>query len=182
MLSETSQGILGHIGVDDLDMVSAVRCVVCGAWKQRGSLCPGCLEKQQQAAQQLEQKLRWDSCPGTKTIDLRDLDPNTRAGTKALPVVKRESLARALEDVVNHPSHYISESGLEVIDVCRAFGLIKDAYLFNVVKYILRNGRKNIVPGQQLEDLKKAHKYLDWKIEELEKEEKPCPLPSLQSR
>lgn len=77
-------------------------------------------------------------------------------------------------DAVNHPAHYKSATGLEVIDVLRAFGLTKDYYLACVVKYVLRSGKKTIVPGQGLEDLKKAKVYLAWKIEELEKET-ACP-------
>ena len=55
----------------------------------------------------------------------------------------------------------------EVIKVCEAWGLDKDAYLFNVAKYIARAGKKD--PAKELEDLKKAVFYLQRKVDNLEK-------------
>ena len=55
----------------------------------------------------------------------------------------------------------------EVIKVCEAWELDKDAYLFNVVKYVARAGKKD--ETKELEDLKKAAFYLDRKIKNLEK-------------
>lgn len=69
-------------------------------------------------------------------------------------------------DPVNHPSHYISPSGLETIDVISAFGDVKWFCWGNIVKYILRFDNKN-----GLEDLKKAQWYLNHLIEIIEKEE-----------
>lgn len=69
-------------------------------------------------------------------------------------------------DMVNHPNHYGGESNVyEVIKVCEAWGLDKDAYLFNVVKYVARAGKKDI--NKEIEDLKKAIFYLDRKISNL---------------
>ena len=45
-----------------------------------------------------------------------------------------------MTDIINHPSHYQSEHGLEVIQVIEIFKL--DYHLGNVVKYILRAGHK----------------------------------------
>jgi len=45
--------------------------------------------------------------------------------------------------------------------------LDKDAYLFNVVKYVARAGKKD--SNKELEDLKKALFYLNRKIQNLEK-------------
>jgi hypothetical protein len=39
------------------------------------------------------------------------------------------------------------------------------SYLFNVVKYVARSGKKN--PEKEIEDLKKAIKYLEFKINKL---------------
>lgn len=64
-------------------------------------------------------------------------------------------------DVVNHPSHYGGDSVYEVIKVLEAWGLIDNAYLFNVVKYIARAKNK----GKYLEDLEKACFYLQREIE-----------------
>ena len=70
-------------------------------------------------------------------------------------------------DNVNHPSHYQSKSGLEVIDVIDAFTEDlsgKEAYYTgNIIKYICRWKSKN-----GLEDLKKANWYLTRLIEQLE--------------
>lgn len=73
-----------------------------------------------------------------------------------------------IKEMVNSPLHYGgAENPYEVIKVCEAWGLDKDAYLFNVVKYIARAGVKD--PLKELEDLKKALFYLDRKIKNLEK-------------
>ncbi len=61
---------------------------------------------------------------------------------------------------INHPAYYQSESGLEAIDVIEAFNL--PFHLGNVVKYILRAGKKE--QYSEIEDLKKARWYLDREI------------------
>jgi hypothetical protein len=72
------------------------------------------------------------------------------------------------KEMVNHPNHYGGkENQYEVVKVCEAWDLDKDAYLFNVVKYVARAGKKN--PEKELEDLTKAMWYLNRKIENLEK-------------
>jgi hypothetical protein len=72
------------------------------------------------------------------------------------------------KEMVNHPNHYGGESNVyEVIKVCEACGLEYDAYLFNVVKYVARAGKKD--KEKELEDLKKAMFYLNRKIENLNK-------------
>lgn len=68
-------------------------------------------------------------------------------------------------DIVNHPPHYKSASGIESIDVIEGFGL--NFHLGNVIKYILRHNKK----GKPLEDLKKARWYLDREIKKLEEQE-----------
>jgi hypothetical protein len=70
------------------------------------------------------------------------------------------------KEMVNHPEHYGGEENVyEVVKVCEAWGLDKDAYLFNVVKYVARAGKKN--PEKELEDLKKSLWYLERKINNL---------------
>lgn len=66
------------------------------------------------------------------------------------------------QDVVNHPSHYASESGLEAIEVIEAF-FHGSAFLANTFKYIARAGKKG-GEAKRLEDLKKARWYLDREI------------------
>ena len=76
----------------------------------------------------------------------------------------------AVSDAVEHPAHYGGKDNqYEVIKVAEAWDFDKDAYLFNVLKYIARPGK-----GNYLEDLRKARFYLDRKIARLEAEqEKP---------
>jgi len=69
--------------------------------------------------------------------------------------------------MVNHPNHYGGKDNVyEVIKVCEAWDLHADAYLFNVVKYVARAGKKD--SAKELEDLKKAAFYLDRRIKLLE--------------
>jgi hypothetical protein len=73
-----------------------------------------------------------------------------------------------MSETVNHPSYYGGQDNTyEVIKVCEAWELDKDAYLFNVVKYVARAGKK--IKEKEIEDLKKAAFYLDRKIKNLEK-------------
>lgn len=64
---------------------------------------------------------------------------------------------------VEHPSHYHSQSGVEVIDAIEAWEL--SFSLGNVVKYISRAGHKD--PSRRMEDLLKARWYLEREIERL---------------
>jgi hypothetical protein len=71
------------------------------------------------------------------------------------------------KEMINHPNHYGgAENVYEVIKVCEAWDLHTDAYLFNVVKYVARAGKKD--PTKEIEDLKKAAFYLDRRIKLLE--------------
>lgn len=66
-------------------------------------------------------------------------------------------------EMVNHPKHYNVE-GFEVIDIITAFGL--NFPMGNALKYLLRADRK----GKKIEDLKKAIWYLQYEIEQSEKQ------------
>jgi hypothetical protein len=80
----------------------------------------------------------------------------------------KKSGVKMSNEMVNHPNHYGGENNpYEVIKVCEAWDLDKDAYLFNVVKYVARAGKKD--KTKELEDLKKASFYLDRKIKNLQK-------------
>ena len=67
------------------------------------------------------------------------------------------------DEMVNHPAHYISTSGMEVIDIIEAFTPdlkgMEAVDTANVLKYMLRWKHKN-----GLEDLKKAQWYLNHLI------------------
>ena len=69
-----------------------------------------------------------------------------------------------MKENVNHPNHYLKDTGHEVIDVISAWEL--DFSLGNSIKYIARAGRKN--PENTVEDLKKAIWYINYKINDIE--------------
>lgn len=73
-------------------------------------------------------------------------------------------------DAVNHPNHYQSETGLEVIDVIDAFtdGLdgVEAFNTGNIIKYVCRWKKKN-----GIEDLEKAKWYLENLIKEVKEKE-----------
>lgn len=71
-------------------------------------------------------------------------------------------------DAVNHPNHYC-KGGVECLDAIKAaLGDKYEGFLIgNVIKYCYRYRNKNGV-----EDLRKSKKYLEWAIQELEKDEK----------
>ena len=73
--------------------------------------------------------------------------------------------------MVHHPSHYQSETGMEVLDVIEAFTFdlkgIEAWDTGNAIKYICRWKAKN-----GIQDLKKARWYINDLIEHLEKLEK----------
>lgn len=67
-------------------------------------------------------------------------------------------------DPVNSPAHYV-QNNYEVVDIAEAFGIDQDAYLFNVLKYILRAGKKE--KDKFVQDLEKASWYLKRRITRL---------------
>jgi hypothetical protein len=75
----------------------------------------------------------------------------------------KSELYESEDDMVSHPSHYQSESGLEVIDVIKAFtaGLdgIEAAVTGNIIKYICRWKKKN-----GIQDLEKILWYTTYLI------------------
>lgn len=74
-------------------------------------------------------------------------------------------------DMVNHPPHYKTKSGLETIQVIEAFtedlSWYEATHTGQVLKYMCRWKKKN-----GIEDLKKARFYLDRLITLLENEKK----------
>lgn len=75
-----------------------------------------------------------------------------------------------MSDMVNHPDHYKTKSGLETIDVIEAFtddlSGGEATNTGNVIKYICRWKKKN-----GLEDLEKARWYLNRLIDLVKKKE-----------
>jgi len=64
-------------------------------------------------------------------------------------------------DLVNKPPHY-TKGGIDFLDYAEAKGLTENAYLFNVVKYVSRAGKK--VGADPVQDLEKAEFYLKREI------------------
>ena len=63
-------------------------------------------------------------------------------------------------DIVNHPPHYKTESGLEAVQVIEAFAP-DNAHRSASLKYLLRAGKK----GDTVEDLRKAIWWIQREIE-----------------
>jgi hypothetical protein len=66
-----------------------------------------------------------------------------------------------MKDKVNHPDHYLKDTGHEVIEVIAAWKL--DFSLGNAIKYIARAGKK--YSTTEIEDLEKAKFYIQWYID-----------------
>ena len=64
-------------------------------------------------------------------------------------------------DLVNEPPHYTA-GGIDFLDYAEAKNLTENAYLFNVVKYVSRAGKK--AGSDPIVDLKKAEFYLKREI------------------
>lgn len=90
-------------------------------------------------------------------------------GGKSLKeVLSKSNNESSINENVHHPRHYGGEDNpYEVVKVCEAWGLDKDAYLFNVIKYIGRSGKKN--NNSEIQDLQKALWYLERRINCLKK-------------
>lgn len=74
---------------------------------------------------------------------------------QALDVIEKKA------DLVNKPPHYTA-GGMDFLDYAEAKGLTENAYLFNVVKYVSRAGKK--VGVDPVQDLEKAEFYLKREI------------------
>jgi hypothetical protein len=69
-----------------------------------------------------------------------------------------------VSDPVKHPNHYTGHaSGIECIEVTRHMNFCRG----NAIKYIWRAGEKGGT-DKEVEDLRKAIKYLEFEIERLE--------------
>lgn len=84
-------------------------------------------------------------------------DPLKTALTEQLFCEKMEAI---------RPSHYGgADNPYEVFAVLEAWGLDKDFYLGNVIKYVARAGKKN--SAKYKEDLQKALVYLQRRIDQI---------------
>ena len=90
-------------------------------------------------------------------------------GNKKMEVAKKAMYKEMKEDMVNSPKHYkLRGLDIESVDVIKATltqeefeGWLKG----NAMKYLHRLGKKD----DAVQDAKKAMKYLEWLVKELEK-------------
>ena len=98
--------------------------------------------------------LKIDKKPQVTRMSKEDLD--------FLRTKPKYRFASASIDLVNKPPHYTA-GGVDFLDYAEAKGLTENAYLFNVVKYVSRAGKK--VDADPVQDLQKAEFYLKREIE-----------------
>lgn len=81
-------------------------------------------------------------------------------------MIENKPCPTAEELNVTRPAYYGGKNNIyEVFNVLEAWGLDKDFYLGNVIKYVARAGKKN--PDKYREDLEKAVVYLQKRIDSL---------------
>ena len=91
---------------------------------------------------------------------------NWRSSMPARPCQDKQT---ELEANTVRPKHYGSKSGQDVIDVAEDFGIVDNAYKFNMLKYLLRGGKK--AGNSELQDMTKIKVYLERYIEKLSRSE-----------
>lgn len=79
---------------------------------------------------------------------------------------------RMQNENVSHPSHY-NAGKIEVIEMIEDQGLGSGFCRGNAVKYIMRAGKKD--PTKEIEDLEKAHWYIEREIVRLKAEREGHP-------
>lgn len=77
-------------------------------------------------------------------------------------ILYTDSNTTVVHDPVNHPNHYTSYKGIEVIQLTEQMNFNRG----NAVKYIARAGLKS--PDSEVEDLKKAVWYIQREIERIQ--------------
>lgn len=161
--SNIGKGLSSHI--EDIKLVTT--CGQCGKDEvQDNGLCSDCISK----------------LPKIESIKVVDIHQNENGSFSVGSVVNMcehdeivytssqyvEAIEKEVPDAVNHPSHYTG-AGIECIEAIKA-SMTPDAlagYLKgNVQKYLWRYEKK----VNPVEDLKKARWYLDYLINELDKE------------
>jgi len=105
----------------------------------------------------------WDNIKNVPEDRIVRVDKVTAAGAKWFDWNLEEDDGWETElvftdDNINHPSHYTSYKGIEVIQLTEQLNFCKG----NAIKYIARAGLKN--PDTEVEDLKKAAWYIQREI------------------
>lgn len=97
---------------------------------------------------------------GKDGIDSKEIDISKRINNLSTYDFRKE-----IPPVEFRPKYYGGEDNVyEVFNVLEAWGLDKDFYLGNVIKYLARAGKKN---HNKKEDLQKALVYLQRRINKL---------------
>ena len=92
-----------------------------------------------------------------------------KKGKRTIAPAGSEKTRREIEKNTVRPAHYGSKSGQDVIDVAEDFGIADNAYKFNMLKYLLRAGKK--AGNSELQDMAKVRVYLDRYVEKLSRKE-----------
>lgn len=130
---------------------------------------------------ELRKSMGWPPYDDISVASKEDISKKTSSFDEWVKELKREDLYSILsskdnksissilssKDNINHPNHYKTKSGLEAIDVIKAFTEdlkgVEAVDTANIIKYICRWKKKN-----GLEDLKKAQWYLNDLIKTVE--------------
>ena len=118
---------------------------------------------------ELRESMGWPPYEDISVASKEDISKNISSFDEWVNGLEREDLYSILsgKDNINHPNHYKTKSGLEAIDVIKAFTEdlkgVEAVDTANIIKYICRWKKKN-----GLEDLKKAQWYLNDLIKTVE--------------
>ena len=161
--SNIGKGLSSHI--EDIKIVTT--CVQCGKDEiQDAGLCSDCISKlpkiESRKVVDIHQNANGSFSVGS-VVNMCEHEEIVYTSSQYVDAIQKE-----VPDAVNHPSHYTG-AGIECIEAIKA-SMTPDAlagYLKgNVQKYLWRYEKK----VNPVEDLKKARWYLDYLINELDKE------------
>lgn len=154
-----------HSHIEDIKIVTT--CVQCGKDEiQEAGLCSDCISKlpkiESSKVVDIHQNANGSFSVGS-VVNMCENDEIAYTSSQYIEAIEKE-----VPDAVNHPSHYTG-AGIECIEAIKA-SMTPDAlagYLKgNVQKYLWRYEKK----VNPVKDLKKARWYLDYLINELDKE------------
>ena len=154
-----------HSHIEDIKLVTT--CVQCGKDEiQDAGLCSDCISKlpkiESRKVVDIHKSENGSFSVGS-VVNMCEHDEIVYTSSQYVAAIEKE-----VPDAVNHPSHYTG-AGVECIEAIKA-SMTPDAlagYLKgNVQKYLWRYEKK----VNPVEDLKKARWYLDYLINELDKE------------
>lgn len=106
-----------------------------------------------------------------KTIKELITVPDVTFEKSEVKVISLEEASKAISKTIEHPSHYTSHpSGIECIEIAKYY----DFCIGSAIKYLWRAGLKSeegkSTKEKEIEDLKKAITFIQFKIDTLTKE------------